>query len=246
MRKTQANGRDWPATPILRSSAFHSVHRCKTIDSKWGTAKPSDHGASAQCEGQHRLDRLWRHPGRVTNRLPCLNYRQNSGARSDGIRDNLLEKRRGAAVTSRLLRNIISGKNQPAALLAVLVNEAFYGTYIVSALLQKESLERVQIDYPRIEGLAAAPAACEMSSDSALGAWPGPTNRVGKRFERRPRNCSCQCTLVLNYRFLESRRRSFPRIAMRVGMATNLVSLGGSISEVIEQKNLSAGRLCSH
>ena len=113
-----------------------------------GHGQALDYGGSAQCEGQHRLDRLWRHPGRVTNRLPCLNYRQNSGARSDGIRDNLLEKRRGAAVTSRLLRNIMSGKNQPAALLAVLVNEAFYGTYIVRALLQKESLEQVQIDYP--------------------------------------------------------------------------------------------------
>jgi len=51
MRKTQANGRDWLATPILRSSAFHSVHRCKTIDSKWGTAKPSIMGAVPNAKG---------------------------------------------------------------------------------------------------------------------------------------------------------------------------------------------------
>ena len=33
---------------------------------------------------------------------------------------------------------------------------------------------------------------------------------------------------------------------MREGVATNLVSVSGSISEVIEQKNLSGGRLRSH
>ena len=83
---------------------------------------------------------------RVTNRLPCLNYGQNPGARSSGIRDNLLEKSGRTTVRRRIIRNIVCRQDQPSALLDGLVDKALDAGCIIAAFLQKKGLQAIQVD----------------------------------------------------------------------------------------------------
>ncbi len=74
-------------------------------------------------------------------------------------------------------------ENEPAAGLAVLLDDILDGLNIISALFQEISRQLIEINLSDVDALAAAAAGYEIFGGPGFNSWPGHLNRVGERLE---------------------------------------------------------------
>src|SRR5579862_8299128 len=114
----------------------------------------------------------------LLNTLKRGMHRQNLRAGFHRILDHPLKQSGRATVAGRRITDIVRGKDQPAAYASIRCNDPADGIKVFPAVLDKKSLEVIQIRRSGIESLAPAPGTFVMTGDPALRFRSRPAQRI--------------------------------------------------------------------
>src|SRR5262249_48935098 len=88
-----------------------------------------------------------------------------------------------APKAARRITHIMRSKDQPASGAGVAFNGLFNRIEVMATLLDEKCVHVIQVNGSGIERLATTAGAVEMSSHSAFGFWPRPTDRIREAVE---------------------------------------------------------------